>query len=176
MVTVVDFDGTLVKENSSRVLENLLMGGSGVLNFVGPLLLVLGKLLGYEGDFRRYVIMNLALKKHGARHLKEAMEKTAERLTVRREFMDKDLIILSSGLLPVITATVRLNNLRVIEVHASRPMIEGNRVVIRELTPEKKGKILEELSRRYGGIVYYTDDPQELRYLAGRGVKVVLVG
>jgi len=172
MVLVVDFDGTLVRENSSRVLESLLIRHS---KFWGPFLVGLGKLIGYEGDFRRYVILNLSVKKYGPEKLKEAMKKTAEKLTVREEFKNREFIVLSSGLLPVIMLTIKLNNLNASKVYASKLSVVDNRITIRELTTKNKARILKELSDKYGNVVYYTDDKNELVRLKCERIKVIII-
>jgi len=158
MVLVVDFDGTLVKENSSRLLENLLIKRTRIL---GLLLLGLGKILRYKGDLRRYIILNFFIKTHGKEDLIKSMKNVAEQLTVREEFKNKEFIVLSSGLKPIIENTIKINNLKALEVYASELIIYDKKVEVKELTLNEKAIMLENLVKKYHHITYITDDIKE---------------
>ncbi len=172
MVLVVDFDGTLVKENSSRLLENLLIKRTKI---PGLLFLGLGKMLRYKGDFRRYMILNFFVKRHGKKNLIESMKKVAEQLTVREQFKNKEFIVLSSGLAPIIKHTIKINNLKALKIYASELIIHDKKVKIKELTLKDKRKILEKLVDKYHNITYYTDDIKEAVRLKLKGVEVICI-
>ena len=168
MVLVVDFDGTLVRENSSRVLEDILMGKWTVL---GPLLPGLGKLVGYRGDFRRRIVLSLSLRMYGPEKLKEAMTKTARQLTVREEFKHEKLIIVSSGLHPIIRNVVELHDLKVVGIYATKITYHNGTLKVKEVTINDKVRILKGLDVK----TYVTDDPREATILRKAGIEAVLL-
>lgn len=169
MVLVTDFDGTLVRENSSRLLENLLIKYLGISGdvlakldkLIELLLLGFGKALHYKGDFKRYVILNLFVKRFGGENLSKVMKSIAEQLTVRELFKNRKFIVLSSAFAPIIKSTVELNNLRAFKIYASKLLVRGHRVKTKDITIDDKIRILKKLVNKYHNIVYCTDDIKE---------------
>jgi len=119
--TIIDFDGTLVYENSSRVLEQVILEQSA-----SPLTQVLyhsrfarsknlafatlSRLLGRR-DARLFVLLWLSrqLLRHQGPYIYQL---TAQRLTPNTElavYTTQPFIVLSTGLQPVIEAYLRLN-------------------------------------------------------------------
>jgi len=183
MVLVTDFDGTLVKENSTKLLESMIIRYLGfpenVMLKVGRipelLLLGLGKTLHYKGDFKRYLLLNFFVRRFGENHLFEIMRRVAEQLTVREMFRDKEIIILSSGLKPIIKRVVEINKLNVLKIYASEVLVYGRRVSIKEITIDDKIRILEKLAIMYPVIEYCTDDIREAKLIKNKMIKVITI-
>ena len=101
MVLVVDFDGTLVKENSTKLLEVMIFKRLGlpenVIDRIGVLFeltsFVLGRIIRYKGDFGRYLLILLFANKFGVNELFKLMKHVAEQLTVRELFKNKKRIL-----------------------------------------------------------------------------------
>ena len=105
----------------------------------------------------------------------EIMRRVAEQLTVREMFRDKEIIILSSGLKPIIKRVVEINKLNVLKIYASEVLVYGRRVSIKEITIDDKIRILEKLAIMYPVIEYCTDDIREAKLIKNKMIKVITI-
>ncbi len=201
MLIVLDFDGTLVEENSSRLFEKqllerdqpsilkhllLLVFFSRLSYFVDFVLTIISKITnGY--DLRRRIIIKNVSRHIDVQKICECIELTAKSLSFNKSLSSlvssyqNKLLILSSGLDVIIRKFLEIRGIRVKAVIASKLTIDQNSIkLLYEIRPKDKVKILCRLSHRFGKLIYITDDMREYYVLRAMLIrnsceKVVLV-
>jgi hypothetical protein len=182
---VMDFDGTLVVENSTRVLERLAFDHyvgklPGAVNWIffgaarrwlNASSSILGRISGRRIDWR-FVLFLRIVSGRTSRSFELLCEDTASGLTINIHVLDsldspQQLEIISCGLTPVIAHFVRTASLDA-KILAGSSLVErpGGRISAKMLEPRDKISVLASIPN----LEYLTDDEQEARWIA-RGIK-----
>ena len=185
LLIVLDFDGTLVKENSSRVCEKLLINDCDNLlsrrffscfffsrTFLNVLLIKTFAILSYllKTDFRRMFILSIVQKckrKHTTIYI---MRKAAKSLHLNDSLWkflptrDVETVILSNGLDIIIKEFCKLNNLNIKYIFASKTSIYDDKIKIEYEFFHKKHLILEFISRtlKPDSILFISDNEEDI--------------
>jgi hypothetical protein len=182
---VVDFDGTLVVENSTRVLERL-----AIDSYVGKLPVVvnwiffgagrrvvnasssiLGRICGRRVDWRFLLFLRI-VGGRTSRPFQELCGDAASCLTVNTHLQDslaasQHLGIISCGLTPIIECFVGVAGIDAEILDGSRLVeLTGGRTSAKMLEPRDKISVLAAIPN----LVYLTDDAQEAQLIA-HGIK-----
>lgn len=181
---ILDFDGTLVKENSARVFEAVTLRHHGRLKtkaisvvYFGPLRKHVDRIFGglarvfYGGkDLRLATFLVLSKKVLAARH-QEITEKTATILSMNSDLVqmfgvkDGPVIILSCGLRPIIEEFLRRNEIDGEVRMASSVRIGANKLKFNIMAPAHKLGFLEK-GNEFEKTLYLTDDHKEAQMLS----------
>jgi hypothetical protein len=197
LIVVLDFDGTLIKENSSRLFEECLIKRiknpilkqflililfSRLSLFVDAVLAMISRMINTY-DLRRKIIVESVCKWIGIQEVKECIKLTAKSLNANDRlfriatlYQDK-LLILSNGLDLIIHEFLKVRGLNVKAIFADSLIINENCVqILHRIGIKGKKMILRNLSYHHE-IIYITDDLKEYNMLkkSVKKCKVLLV-
>ena len=185
LLIVLDFDGTLVKENSSRLCEKLLINDCENLlcriffnafflskTYLNLLLFKIFAIFGYllKTDFRRMFILSIIQKykrKHTTKYILRKAVKSLhinDRLWKYIPTKDVKIVILSNGLDIIIKEFCKLHALNVKYIFATRTSIYGDNIKIEHQFYHNKHQILEIINRtlKPDSIIFISDNEEDI--------------
>ncbi|RLF00055.1 MAG: hypothetical protein DRJ59_07480 [Thermoprotei archaeon] len=201
---IVDFDGTIVKENSSIILAQLIISSLTnslarvfykVLLFLlprlSPMLWFLSMLRNNDIDLVRYLIVFRLIHKNNIDFAKVSRI-SARLLTLKNNVLellhdlvkkyDCKIIILSAGVRDIIDAflhrTLISKQLKIKTIVATT-IIKKNPLTIREITKRSKVRVLSLIKRKYGNkviLIYISDSINELKLIRNSSIaRIILI-
>lgn len=199
MYIVLDFDGTLVKENSSRIFEQQLISCiqntiirwflfliffSRLSHITNYMLALISKIINVY-DLRRRIIIKFVARWIGVQRIRASIKLTVRKLNANETLChlisscQDRLLILSSSLDVIIHQFLKERNIQAKAVIASKLVIDNNCVsILYEIGLKEKEEILNKLSK-HSKVIYITDDLKEYHILKSRitknGCKVLML-
>lgn len=175
---VLDFDGTLVLENSSRLFENITYKYNDTMTryfiyiiFFSSMSKIFNRIFRFvsiillkEIDIRLYIYTYMS-KKTITDNFEKIIDDVSSNLSLNKELYekhkDKEITILSRGIVDIIERFSKHKNIKYNRIIGSKIELIGDKIHFNILSFEDKVKYLE----NFNNFIYYTDSMSEGKYI-----------
>lgn len=175
---ILDFDGTFILENSSRLFEDItfeynkstlrpfvyIIFFSDISNIFNKIFVFISFLLLKGKDFRLYLYVTMSQNTIST-NFNDIMNKVVSNLTLNtklyNEYKDKKVTILSKGFFIIIEKFLKTKDIKCDKIVGSNIGTNGDKIYLNLLSFESKMNYLKELYN----FMYYTDSMSEIRYI-----------